>query len=147
MQIRLVKHVITYNLTPKIQSLILSIGLSIRPLWHMWNIKMLLIFVSLFTIEFQIFYIKDKGCSIKENERMVRFSFSDIYKPILAIIPWFVANSLKMWIAWDMVALNENRKEREKPTKKKRNLIISKLQEEKPNAFNLVANISKVFLL
>ena len=120
--------------------MILSIGLSIRPLWHMWNIKLLLNFVSLCTIEFQIFYIKDKGCSIKENEKMVRFSFSDIYKPILAIIPWSVANSLanlvganslRMWIAWDMMASNENRKEREKPIKKKRNLIISKLAGRK----------------
>ena len=49
---------------------------------------------------------------------MVRFSFSDIYKPILAIIYWYVANplaylvganSLRMWITWDMVASNENR--------------------------------------
>ena len=71
---------------------------------------------------------------------MVRLSFSDIYKPILAIIPWFVANSLanlvganslRMWIAWDMMASNENRKEREKPTRKKRNLIISKLAARK----------------
>ena len=68
---------------------------------------------------------------MKENERMVRLSFSDIYKPILAIIPWFVANSLRMWIAWDMVASNEKRKEREKPTRKKRNLIISKLSGRK----------------
>ena len=84
----------------------------------MWNIKLLLNFVSLCTIEFQISYIKENGCSIKENERMVRFSFLNIYKPILAIISWSVANSLanlvganylRMWIAWDMVASNENR--------------------------------------
>ena len=77
---------------------------------------------------------------MKENERMVRFSFLDIYKPILAIISWSVANSLanlvranslRMWIAWAMMASNENRKEREKPTRKKRNLIISKLAGRK----------------
>lgn len=57
-----------------------------------------------------------------------------------------ILNREQPWVRMNCLT-GENRKERGKPTRKKRNLMISKLAGRKGNSFNTVVKISIASLL